>query len=128
MSDTATAEREIRPLKSIDDNYPKYIVSTDIITSEIDGIQYINVVDWLFDEKTNENRGIGKGISKGITEESKGIILELITENPKVSVPEIAKTVNLSLSGVEKNIRQLKKEGKLSRTTNTKSGEWIVIE
>jgi ATP-dependent DNA helicase RecG len=66
--------------------------------------------------------------SKGINDESKGIILELIIENPKISVPEIAKMVNLSLSGVEKNIRQLKKDGKLSRTTNTKSGEWIVLE
>ena len=47
MSDTTTAEREIRPLKSIDDNYPKYIISTDMITSEIDGIQQINIVDWL---------------------------------------------------------------------------------
>ena len=47
MSDTTTAEREIRPLKSIDDNYPKYIISTDVITSDIDGIQHINIVDWL---------------------------------------------------------------------------------
>jgi len=47
MSDTTTAEREIRPLKSIDDNYPKYIISTDIITSDIDGIQHVNIVDWL---------------------------------------------------------------------------------
>ena len=47
MSDPKTAEREIRPLKSIDDNYPKYIISTDIITSEIEGIAHINIVEWL---------------------------------------------------------------------------------
>ena len=47
MSNPATAEREIRPLKEIDDNYPKYIISTDTITAEIDGIEQINVVDWL---------------------------------------------------------------------------------
>lgn len=35
MSDPKTAEREIRPLKAIDNNYPKYIISTDIISSEI---------------------------------------------------------------------------------------------
>ena len=47
MSDQKTAEREIRPLKTINDNYPKYIISTDIISSEIDGIEHINIVDWL---------------------------------------------------------------------------------
>ena len=101
--------------KITSDNYPKYIISTDMITSEIDGIQYINVVDWLLDEKMNESRG-----------KSRGKILELITDNPKISVLEIAETIGLSIKGVEKNIQQLKKDGKLSRTTNTKSGEWIV--
>ena len=47
MADLKTAEREIRPLKSINDNYPKYIISTDIITTEIEGIEHVNIVDWL---------------------------------------------------------------------------------
>ena len=47
ISDPKTAEREIRPLKSIDDNYPKYIISTDMITSEIEGIEHVNIADWL---------------------------------------------------------------------------------
>ncbi len=51
MSDPKTAEREIRPLKAIDDNYPKQIISTDLITSEIGGIEHINIVDWLLDEE-----------------------------------------------------------------------------
>jgi len=51
ISDPNIAEREIRPLKAIDDNYPKYIISTDLITTEIDGIEHINIVDWLLDEK-----------------------------------------------------------------------------
>jgi len=47
-------------------------------------------------------------------------------ENSKITVEEMARELNMSLAGVEKNIRQLKKDGKLSRTTNTKSGEWII--
>ena len=61
-------------------------------------------------------------------EKSKGKILELIIANSQISVSEIADIIDLSVAGVEKNIRQLKKEGKLSRTTNTKSGEWMVTD
>lgn len=49
ISDPITAEREIRPLKAIADNYPKHIISTDMITVEIDGIKHRNIVDWLLD-------------------------------------------------------------------------------
>lgn len=47
MSDPKTAEREISSLKAIKDNYPKYIISTDLMTAEIEGIEHINIVDWL---------------------------------------------------------------------------------
>jgi len=50
MSDPETAEREIRPLKSINDNYPKYIISADMVTSEIEGIEHLNIVDWLLNQ------------------------------------------------------------------------------
>lgn len=51
MSDPRTAKREIRPLKAIDDNYPKYIISTDLLTAEIEGIEHINILDWLLREE-----------------------------------------------------------------------------
>jgi len=51
MSDPKTAEREIRSLKSIDDNYPKHIISTDLITTEIEGIEHFNIVDWLINKE-----------------------------------------------------------------------------
>lgn len=51
LADPATAEREIRPLKMISDNYPKYIISTDLITVDIEGIEHINIVDWLIKQE-----------------------------------------------------------------------------
>ena len=51
LADPATAEREIRPLKMISDNYPKYIISTDLITVDIEGIEHINIVDWLMKQE-----------------------------------------------------------------------------
>ncbi|MDR1226969.1 MAG: ATP-binding protein [Prevotellaceae bacterium] len=51
MSDPKTAEREIRSLKSIDDNYPKHIISTDMVAAEVEGIEHINIVDWLLQKE-----------------------------------------------------------------------------
>ena len=41
-------ERELTPLKKINDNYPKYILTLDDdLDADFDGIKKINVLDWL---------------------------------------------------------------------------------
>lgn len=41
-------ERELAPLKKINDNYPKYILTLDDdLDADFDGIKKINVIDWL---------------------------------------------------------------------------------
>lgn len=45
-------EREIRPLKKANDNYPKTILTLDVVpNSDIDGIKIKNALDWLVNEK-----------------------------------------------------------------------------
>lgn len=44
---TDTLNRELRPLKEINDNYQKYILSMDIGSEDINGIKRQNVLDWL---------------------------------------------------------------------------------
>jgi len=48
--------------------------------------------------------------------------------NGKLTLPELAERLNLSIGGVEKIVRQLKKEGILFRKGSTKASEWIVKE
>ena len=48
--DPNTFEREIEPLRRVHDNYPKYIVTMDEITSNNEGIKQINVIDFLLRE------------------------------------------------------------------------------
>jgi len=74
-------------------------------------------------ESETESKGKVREKSKG---KSKGKILELIAENSKITVPEIAEIIGLSIAGVEKNIRQLKQKDIILRTSDTKSGEWII--
>ena len=48
VRDENTLERELRPLKMIQDNYPKYILTLDNDPEgDFDGIRRINALDWL---------------------------------------------------------------------------------
>ena len=50
--DNKILDRELTPLKKINDNYPKYILTLDDdLDADFDGIKKINVLDWLLDEK-----------------------------------------------------------------------------
>ena len=51
VNDEKTLERELSSLRRIRDNYPKYLLTTDLDNSIIDGIKKINLIDWLLDSK-----------------------------------------------------------------------------
>ena len=50
-NDEKTMNRELSSLRKIRDTYPKYLLTTDFDNANIDGIQKINVIDWLLAEK-----------------------------------------------------------------------------
>jgi predicted AAA+ superfamily ATPase len=47
VNDEKTFEREISAFRNIKDNYPKYLLTLDFDTTNIEGVQKINVIDWL---------------------------------------------------------------------------------
>jgi predicted AAA+ superfamily ATPase len=47
VNDEKTLKREISAFKRINDNYPKYLLTLDYDSANIDGIQKLNVIDWL---------------------------------------------------------------------------------
>lgn len=53
MTNENTVEREFGALEKINDNYPKYLLTTDSFTQNRSGIRHINVFNWLLE--TNEN-------------------------------------------------------------------------
>lgn len=51
LADENTFNREMRPLKQIEDNYEKIILTLDRYTlGNYEGIKVINIIDWLLEE------------------------------------------------------------------------------
>ena len=49
--DPNTFEREIAPLKKINDNYKKVILTLDELPMNYEGIHQVNIIDWLLEKK-----------------------------------------------------------------------------
>lgn len=50
LADDSVIEREFGAYKNIDDNYPKYVISTDKFNMSQNGIIHKNIIDWLLEE------------------------------------------------------------------------------
>ena len=48
--DENTLKRELEPLNQIKDNYPKFLVTLDDFKGDYDGIQQVNLIDWLSEQ------------------------------------------------------------------------------
>ncbi len=55
-------------------------------------------------------------------------ILEIISENPNLSVKDIASILGLSVDGVRYHINKMKKLGLIEYKGSSKSGQWILID
>ncbi len=72
------------------------------------------------------SKTIAKTISKGDAKEKE--ILELITNNPRLSAGQLAPIVRLSEAGVRYHIINLKKKGMLRRKGRGRGGSWELVK
>lgn len=54
MTNVSTLEREFSSLVKINDNYPKYLLTTDSFTQNLNGVKHLNVFNWLLDTDKSE--------------------------------------------------------------------------
>lgn len=54
MTNDKTVEREFGALEKINDNYPKFLLTTDGFTQNRNGIKHLNVFNWLLETKEKE--------------------------------------------------------------------------
>ena len=55
-------------------------------------------------------------------------IIEQITINPSITMKELAETIGVSVKAIEKQLANLKKQGKIEREGPDKGGKWKVIK
>ena len=72
-------------------------------------------------EKTPE-KTLGKTLGK-----TPGKILQLLLDNPEITIPEIAHAIDKSSSAVERALRKLRTDGHVKRIGPAKGGSWQVI-
>lgn len=52
LSSKETEDREYRPLETITDNYPRYVMTTDTLLQKRNGITHANLIDFMNESKT----------------------------------------------------------------------------
>lgn len=121
---------DIEAMKFLYDNPEELIEISDTPDSKGESKGETNNITKNTGQSKGQSNGEGINVetnplhSKG--ESNRIRVIRLLSDNGNLTLPEIADKLQLSLGGVEKIVRQLKKEGILSREGSTKAGKWIV--
>ena len=78
--------------------------------------------DALLAVKKSVGKSVGKSVRKSVEK-----ILELLRKYPDMTREGLAVEVGLSVRGVEKNLAQLKAEGRIRRVGGHKGGHWEIV-
>ena len=67
-------------------------------------------------------------VTDKVTDKSGAKVLNLIRNNPSVTIPEMMQALGMSDSGVRKILRRLQQQGALRRVGANKNGHWEIIK
>ena len=95
------------------------MIIINLIWSEV-GLQF--QVQFIIKNYKAETEGLVEGLVK-----SQQAILRMIEKNPSLSKKEMAATIGISTTALDKNIGTLKKKGLLQRVGSAKGGHWKIL-
>lgn len=78
-------------------------------------------------KSTPKNQGLADGLVDGLVESQQRILI-LIRANPRISKREMADSIGISTTAIDKNIIALKDKGLLQRIGSDKTGYWALLE
>ncbi len=121
---------DIEAMKLLYDNPDELIEVSDTPESKGESKGETNYIAKNPGQSKEQSKGEGISVEPnplhGKGESNRVRVINYLSEDGNLTLPEIAEKLQLSLGGVEKIVRQLKKEGILSREGSTKAGKWIV--
>ncbi len=75
--------------------------------------------------RVERTRSVKSSVKSSVKTEEQ--ILALLAEKPEMTIPELAEVLSLSTRAVEKQIANIRKEGRLRRVGPKKGGHWEVV-
>jgi len=111
----------------------KYVPSNFML--EIDATEMLNKIRMqnLLDSKGKElgkksnQKRLGEGLGERLGENRMNI-LQIMKDNPKVSIHKLSKLIGISTTAIENNITYLKEKNFVKRIGAAKGGFWKIIE
>ncbi|MDO8661657.1 MAG: helix-turn-helix domain-containing protein [Candidatus Omnitrophota bacterium] len=76
--------------------------------------------------REESKEGWVEGLVEGLVESQKKILV-LVKRDPVISKEELSKSIGISTTAIDKNIRRLKKKGLIKRIGPAKGGHWEVV-
>jgi ATP-dependent DNA helicase RecG len=81
----------------------------------------------LFKEKVNVTEDVAEGVAEDVTEDRSEIILKLIVQIPDIKADKLAERLNVTRRTIYRDLKKLKREGKIKRTGSDKCGYWELV-
>jgi Fic family protein len=101
----------------------EYYKTLSICDSEAESTLFIEfILECIYEAVSSEISSYNSSVN---TDEK---ILEFLKTNPKATIKILASKLNLTTRAIEKQLANLKKEGKLQRVGSARKGEWVVVE
>lgn len=89
-----------------------------------EGFEFKVTVKRILPKDSSEKTSVKSKVKSKVKTEDR--IIDLMVENPEITIPEIVEITGKAKSTINKQIAKLQKEGKLKRIGSRKTGKWVV--
>jgi len=102
----------------------EYFNEANLPVPEFRNISEGFMVTVFTDDKLGDRLGDRLGDKLG---DNRKMILEIIENNPHITLSQLSKTIGISQTAIENNVQKLKEKGILRRIGSARGGHWEIV-